>query len=77
MAKLNFDIDKIMGEAVKKGIAEMKAKHKRDILKISSRYGETPNITFKTTGKNTFEANFSVESDELRREIEEYLKKQS
>ncbi len=75
MARLNFDSKKIMDQAVKQGHDEMKARFKREILKIGQKHGEVPRISFQPKGKSSFDMKVDCESAELRKEIEDYIKK--
>jgi hypothetical protein len=73
MAELNFDVQKIMEQAIQEGLEEMKSGFTRDIDDLARPFGETPKITFVSNGPKSFETKIEVNSDELRAKIDDYL----
>lgn len=72
----NFDADSLEKEILKKAKEQIKQNFTKDINKIARPFGEKPKIEFVEKQKG-FDVKVGNVSDELKAEIDKYIKKSS
>lgn len=76
-ASFNFDADAIKKKILEQGKEAMKKKFTEDIKKIAKPFGENPKISFTPKGDNSISVKVTGVSDELKLEIDKYIKSNS
>ena len=74
MANLSFDVDKIMEKVTSDALDVMKRKFIAEINRIAAPFGEKPRITFARKGPDSLDVKVDVNSSELRKKIDDYLR---